>query len=94
MLHTLRDASAVQDAPNAGARSAVIIGAGYIGVEMADALTKRGLDVSLIEQAPSALTTVDPELGTLVVEELSAHGVRRLIGARVTGIEEPANGSK
>ena len=86
MLHTMGDASAVQDALNAGARSAVIIGAGYIGVEMADALTKRGLDVSLIEQAPSALTTVDPELGTLVVEELSAHGVRCSIGARVTGI--------
>ena len=86
MLHTMGDASAVQEALNAGARSAVIIGAGYIGVEMADALTKRGLDVSLIEQAPSALTTVDPELGTLVVEELSAHGVRCSIGARVTGI--------
>ena len=87
VLHSMSDASAVQDALNAGARSAVIIGAGYIGVEMADALTRRGLDVSLIEQAPSALTTVDPELGALVVDELTAHGVRCSIGARVTGIE-------
>ena len=87
VLHSMGDASAVQEALNAGRRSAVIIGAGYIGVEMADALTKRGLDVSLIEQAPSALTTVDPELGSPVVEELSGHGVRCSIGAHVTGIE-------
>ena len=87
LLHSMGDASAVQDALNAGARSAVIIGGGYIGVEMADALTRRGLDVSLVEQAPSALTTVDLELGARVVEELSAHGVRCLIGVRVSGIE-------
>jgi NADPH-dependent 2,4-dienoyl-CoA reductase/sulfur reductase-like enzyme len=87
VLHSMGDATTVEDALNAGARSAVIIGAGYIGVEMADALTRRGLDVSLIEQAPSALTTVDPELGALVVDELSARGVRCSIGARVTGIE-------
>ncbi len=87
LLHSIGDATAVADALSAGARSAVIVGAGYIGVEMADALIRRGLDVSLIEQAPSALTTVDPELGALVVEELRAHGVRCSIGARVTGIE-------
>ncbi len=86
LLHSIGDAAAVQDALSAGARSAVIVGAGYIGVEMADALIRRGLDVSLIEQAPSALSTVDPELGTRVVEELRAHGVRCSIGARVTAI--------
>ena len=91
VLHSMGDASALQEALNAGARSAVIIGAGYIGVEMADALTKRGLDISLIEQAPSALTTVDPELGALVVEELSGHGVRCSIGTRVSGIERSGN---
>lgn len=87
LLHSMADASAVQDALSAGARSAVVVGAGYIGVEMADALIRRGLDVALIEQAPSALTTVDPEFGALVVEELTAHGVRCTIGVRVTAIE-------
>jgi NADPH-dependent 2,4-dienoyl-CoA reductase/sulfur reductase-like enzyme len=87
VLRSIGDASAIQDALGAGARSAVIIGAGYIGVEMADALIQRGLDVSLIEQAPSALTTVDPELGTLVIDELTDHGVSCSIGTRVTGIE-------
>jgi NADPH-dependent 2,4-dienoyl-CoA reductase/sulfur reductase-like enzyme len=87
LLHTIDDAAVVHAALEAGARSAVIIGAGYIGVEMADALIRRGLEVSVIEQAPSALTTVDPELGALVVDELTAHGVRCSIGTRVTGIE-------
>jgi NADPH-dependent 2,4-dienoyl-CoA reductase/sulfur reductase-like enzyme len=87
LLHSMGDASAVRDALAGGARSAVIIGAGYIGVEMADALVRRGIDVSVIEQARSALTTIDPELGALVVDELTAHGVRCSIGARVTGIE-------
>jgi NADPH-dependent 2,4-dienoyl-CoA reductase/sulfur reductase-like enzyme len=91
LLHSMEHASGVQAALNAGARSAVIIGAGYIGVEMADALSRRGLTVSVIEQAPSALTTVDPELGALVVDELRAHGVRCLIGARVTGIAPSGN---
>jgi NADPH-dependent 2,4-dienoyl-CoA reductase/sulfur reductase-like enzyme len=44
--------------------SAVIIGAGYIGVEMADALTHRGITVTLVERLPSVLTTVDPEFGS------------------------------
>ena len=88
LLHSIDDAAAVHAALEAGAQSAVIIGAGYIGVEMADALIRRGLEVSVIEQAPSALTTVDPEFGTLVVGELTAHGVRCSIGTRVTGIEE------
>ncbi len=87
LLHSIDDAIAVHAALDARARSAVIIGAGYIGVEMADALIRRGLEVSVIEQAPSALTTVDPELGALVVDELTARGVRCSIGARVTGIE-------
>ncbi len=88
LLHSMDDASAVYEALSGGARSAVIVGAGYIGVEMADALITRGLEVSVVEQAPSALTTVDPELGALVVEKLSANGARCLIGVRVTGIEE------
>src|ERR1035437_10122617 len=57
---------------------------------MADALTLRGLDVSLVEQSHSALTTVDPELGALVVDELPAHRVRCSFGARVTSIKRAA----
>jgi Arsenical resistance operon protein ArsD/Pyridine nucleotide-disulphide oxidoreductase len=54
---------------------------------MCDALIRRGMKVSLLEQAPAALTTVDPELGALVAEDLAAHGVRCAFGVKVTGIE-------
>jgi NADPH-dependent 2,4-dienoyl-CoA reductase/sulfur reductase-like enzyme len=89
-LHSMGDASAVARALGDRAGSAVIVGAGYIGVEMADALTLRGLDVWLVEQSRSALTTVDPDLGALVVDELAAHRVRCSFGARVTAIKRAA----
>ena len=66
--------------------SAVIIGAGYIGVEMADALTHRGITVTLVERLPSVLTTVDPEFGALIETELKSHGVRVETNTRVDGI--------
>ena len=57
------------------ARSAVIVGGGYIGLEMADALVRRGVEVHLIEQAPAVMTTVDEDLGAQVGAELERHGV-------------------
>ncbi len=50
----------------------VIVGAGYIGLEMADALTTRGLPVIQMEQLPEVLPTVDPALGALVRAELES----------------------
>jgi NADPH-dependent 2,4-dienoyl-CoA reductase/sulfur reductase-like enzyme len=51
------------------------VGGGYIGLEMADALTLRGLAVTLVEHGESVLKTVDPSLGALVQRELERHGV-------------------
>lgn len=51
VLHTMEHSFAIDEALTAGARTAVVVGAGYIGVEMADALTRRGLDVTLVEMA-------------------------------------------
>lgn len=65
--------------------SAVIVGGGYIGMEMADALTLRGMDVTVVEFAPTVLTTVDEELGGDVASELQRHGVKVVTG---TGIEK------
>jgi pyruvate/2-oxoglutarate dehydrogenase complex dihydrolipoamide dehydrogenase (E3) component len=76
LLHSMGDTSAVmQTLEQAAPRTAVIVGAGYIGLEMADALTVRGLRVTQMEQPPEVLPTVDPQLGALVHAELAAHGV-------------------
>ena len=56
-------------------KKAVIIGGGYIGLEMAEALILRGLDVSLVERAPQVMNTLDPDMGELVSNALIDVGV-------------------
>ena len=77
---------------NKNPKSAVIIGAGYIGLEMADALVHRGLDVTLISRPSEVLTTVDPELGQLVRKELCRKGVQVLCGQEIQSINELQEG--
>lgn len=74
-----------------GARSAVIVGGGYIGMEMADALTLRGLQVTVVEFADTVLTTVDEPLGRHVAAELEEHGVTVVTGVGIEAIK--AHGS-
>jgi NADPH-dependent 2,4-dienoyl-CoA reductase/sulfur reductase-like enzyme len=93
LLHSMGDTFAVmhtleQTAP----ATAVIIGAGYIGLEMADALTTRGLSVIQMEQLPEVLPTVDPALGALVRTELESHGVQVLTGTTARQITRAAAG--
>src|SRR5207237_8074679 len=77
LLHSMGDTFAVmRTLEQAALARAVIVGAGYIGLEMADALTVRGLRVTQMEQLPEVLPTVDPELGALVHGELAARGVQ------------------
>ncbi|PKN59645.1 MAG: flavoprotein oxidoreductase [Deltaproteobacteria bacterium HGW-Deltaproteobacteria-11] len=56
-------------------KKAVVIGGGYIGLEMAEALIMRGLDVSLVEQASQVMNTLDPDMGALVSDALMQVGV-------------------
>ena len=93
LLHSMGDTFAVMATlEQAAPASAVIVGAGYIGLEMADALTVRGLAVTQMEQLPEVLPTVDPELGALVHDELAAHGVEVLTGTTVQAISKASPG--
>lgn len=58
-----------------GLRHAVVIGAGYVGVEMAEALTEAGLETVLIEATANVLPGIGPEIGEVVERELIDHGV-------------------
>ena len=87
LLHSMGDTFAVmRTLEEAAPARAVIVGAGYIGLEMADALTVRGLHVTQMEQLPEVLPTVDPGLGALVHAELAARGVEVLTGTTVQAI--------
>jgi pyruvate/2-oxoglutarate dehydrogenase complex dihydrolipoamide dehydrogenase (E3) component len=70
------------------AESAVIVGAGYIGLEKTEALHARRLKVTIVEQLATVPPTVDPRLGTRVRAELEQHGVRVIDGVTVTAIDE------
>jgi NADPH-dependent 2,4-dienoyl-CoA reductase/sulfur reductase-like enzyme len=87
-LHTMDDSFQLADALARGPESAVIVGAGYIGLEMAEALHTRGLAVTVVEQLDAVLPTVDPELGQLVHDELARHGLTVRTGATVRAIEQ------
>ncbi len=68
--------------------SAIILGSGYIGLEMADALTRKGLTVSMLNRSGHILTDLDQKLGEIIRMELSKHGVRMVDRIDVTGIEK------
>jgi NADPH-dependent 2,4-dienoyl-CoA reductase/sulfur reductase-like enzyme len=92
VLHTMGDTFALHQALTAGARSVVIVGGGYIGLEMAEAFCARGLEVTMVEQAPAVMPTVDLELGRLLGEELRRHDVQVVSDVTVKAIHNDAGG--
>ena len=94
LLHTMGDTFAVMHTlETTSPASAIIVGAGYVGLEMAEALTARGLRVTQIEQLPEVLATVDPELGGLVHAELDARGIEVLTSTTVEQISRAVAGA-
>ncbi len=67
-------------------KGAVIIGSGYIGLEVADALVSRGLQVTILERSGTVLEAIEPEIGDRVEAVLAQHGVRLIKGATATAI--------
>jgi NADPH-dependent 2,4-dienoyl-CoA reductase/sulfur reductase-like enzyme len=66
-------------------RQGVIVGGGYIGLEMAEALIRQGLAVTLVDREPEVMGTLDPDMGALVAEALRGIGVTVLSGDSLTG---------
>ncbi len=92
VLHTMADSFRVHEAVAAGARSAVIVGGGYIGLEMADAFRHRGLQVTLVEQLDQVMASVDGSLAASIRDELERHSVQVVTGVGVEAISESKNG--
>ena len=66
-------------------RRAVVVGAGYIGLEMAEALQLRGIDVTVVERAPEPLMTLDPDMGELVAEAMRGLDITLYMNEGVSG---------
>ena len=73
-------------------RSAVLIGGGFIGVELAENLRRLGLEVTVAEGRSQLLAPFDADMASFLHCEMRKHGVRLALGQTVTGFEETADG--
>ncbi|MFF1685414.1 FAD-dependent oxidoreductase [Streptomyces sp. NPDC058254] len=86
-VQTLDDGQALLDTLAATqGRRAVVVGAGYIGVEMAEALIRRGYEVTVVNRGPEPMSTLDPDMGRLVHESMTGMGITMVDDAEVTKI--------
>jgi NADPH-dependent 2,4-dienoyl-CoA reductase/sulfur reductase-like enzyme/rhodanese-related sulfurtransferase len=67
-------------------RSAVVVGGGFIGLEVAEAFRKRGLATTVVELLPTVMAVMDREFGARIAGELEANGVRVITGAGVKAV--------
>jgi NADPH-dependent 2,4-dienoyl-CoA reductase/sulfur reductase-like enzyme/rhodanese-related sulfurtransferase len=71
-------------------RSAVVVGGGFIGLEMAEAFRKRGLETTVVELLPTVMSLMDRPFGVQVQRELERNGVAVITGAGVKAVHGPA----
>lgn len=76
-----------KNAPN----SALVVGGGYIGIEMAENLKQAGLDVTVVEMADHVIASLDYDMACDIHNYLAEKGIHLILGERVTGIEQNNN---
>ena len=89
-LRTVEDVERMAAALDCAARHAVVIGGGFIGVEIAENLIERGVTTTIIEAADQLLAPLDPEMAQLVADEMARHGVDVRLADAVTAITPTA----
>ncbi|MCF6522322.1 FAD-dependent oxidoreductase [Streptomyces sp. JJ36] len=73
-------------------RRAVVVGAGYIGVEMSEALVRRGYAVTVVDRSPQPMSTLDPDMGGLVRDAMCELGIEVVTDASVTEVRTDGQG--
>jgi len=94
-VQTLDDGEALLDELgrlDGGSRRAVVVGGGYIGIEMAEAMVNRGLDVTVVTRSAQPMATLDPDMGLLVHEAMEAMGIDVATDVTLRGIETDGSG--
>ena len=93
-VQTLDDGAALLDRlEKDDPKRAVIVGGGYIGIEMAEAMVHRGLDVTVIDKAAEPMSSLDPDLGRQVHEAMEGMGIEVETDTPVEGFEAGDNGA-
>lgn len=94
-VHSLRnvpDLDKIMQQITTDTKQAVVIGAGFIGLEMAENLKKRGLAVTIVEKAPHVLPPLDEEMAAFIQNELNREGI--LVKTNDSAVEFKENGQK
>ena len=86
-VQSLDDAQALLALASEACRRVVIVGGGYIGLEMAEAYIERGCTATVVERGPQPLGVVDVDFGARVAEAMRAHGIDVRCGVAVEGFE-------
>lgn len=93
VLRELSDGAAIKSSlEQTNAHRVLIVGGGYIGMEMAETLRARGLAVTLVERAPQVVPGFEPVIAEAVRETLLRHGVQLLTGVGIEAIEQDGDG--
>jgi NADPH-dependent 2,4-dienoyl-CoA reductase/sulfur reductase-like enzyme/peroxiredoxin family protein/rhodanese-related sulfurtransferase/TusA-related sulfurtransferase len=88
VLRSMADSDRIRAAVDAGAKSALVIGGGYIGLELAENLRRRGLEVTLAQSHPQVMVQLDPEMAAPIHQTLRAHGVVLVLNDPAAGFAE------
>ncbi|MEU8462244.1 FAD-dependent oxidoreductase [Streptomyces sp. NPDC029003] len=92
-VQTLDDGQRLMDSlDRTPGRRAVVVGAGYIGVEMAEALVRRGYEVTVLHRGEQPMATLDPDMGGLVHSAMNAMGIVTVSRAEVTQVRTDGEG--
>src|SRR5208283_3311853 len=91
-LRNLQDVDRIRGRIDEGVKRAVIVGAGFIGLELAEGLVRRGVATTLVELQGQVLPPFDEEMTTPLEEHLAAKGVTLLLGESAEGFEVSPDG--
>ena len=91
-VQTLDDGAALREALTDEVRRVVIVGGGYIGLEVAEACQVRGLDVTVVDRSPTPVRMFDPDIGTFLADAVRGLGIELVLADGVTEIATDADG--
>ena len=91
-LRNLADMDRIKGAVDGGAKQAVVVGAGFIGLELVENLVRRGVATTLVELQDQVLPPLDREMTTPLMETLARHGVTVLLGDSAEAFEQSGTG--
>ena len=91
-LRTLQDTDHIKQRVDQGVKQAVLLGGGFISLELAENLHRRGIATTIVEKNQQILTPFDPEMTTPIVAELAKKGISLLLGESAEAIEQSAAG--